>query len=155
MDIGIDSSRNHYIIPASNGEINLGTSTNKWKTLNGINPGALSLPDYSKSMNVDTTRWSTNAGRINYTPTINGWLQIAIPNDIDNNNEKSNFITIMDTDIPNTGFNNPSGLSAGNSNDYRIQITFPVVANKTYYIYIKSYSGNIYAVKYIAALGHI
>ena len=141
--------------PITNNATDLGTSDNQWKSLNGINPGALSLPDYSKSMNVDTTRWSTNAGRINYTPTINGWLQIAIPNDIDNNNEKSNFITIMDTDIPNTGFNNPSGLSAGNSNDYRIQITFPVVANKTYYIYIKSYSGNIYAVKYIAALGHI
>ena len=29
---------------------NLGTSTNKWKTLNGINPGALSLPDYTQSV---------------------------------------------------------------------------------------------------------
>ena len=137
-------------------DCNLGQATTPWKTLNGVNPGALCLPDYSKSMNVDTTGWSTSAGRINYTPTVNGWLQIAIPNDIDNNNnEKSNFITIMDTDIPNVGFNNPSGISAGNTNDYRIQITFPVVANKTYYIYIKSYSGNIYAVKYIPALGHI
>ena len=30
--------------PEQNNAINLGTSTNKWKTLNGINPGALSIP---------------------------------------------------------------------------------------------------------------
>ena len=33
-------------VPQTNNEYNLGTSTNKWKTLNGINPGALSLPKY-------------------------------------------------------------------------------------------------------------
>lgn len=36
--------------PSTNNEFNLGTSSNKWKTINGINPGALSLPDYSQSV---------------------------------------------------------------------------------------------------------
>ena len=35
-----------------NGSANLGTSTNKWKTINGINPGALSLPNYSQYINI-------------------------------------------------------------------------------------------------------
>jgi hypothetical protein len=141
--------------PLESGAANLGTSVLKWKTLNGINPGALGMPDYSSVVNVDTTGWSTNAGRITYTPALTGWLQIAIPNDTDNNNEKSNFITIMDTDVPNDGFNNPSGITSGYSNDYRIQVMFPVVANKTYYIYIKSYSGLISAVKFTPCLGNV
>ena len=37
-------------VPTVDGEYNLGTSTNKWKTINGINPGALSLPNYSQSV---------------------------------------------------------------------------------------------------------
>ena len=32
------------VIPNSGGTQNLGTSSNKWKTINGINPGAVSLP---------------------------------------------------------------------------------------------------------------
>ena len=34
----------HNIIPSATDTYNLGSSTNKWKTINGINPGALSLP---------------------------------------------------------------------------------------------------------------
>lgn len=40
------------------GSNNLGTSTNKWKTLNGINPGALSLPNCGE--NVDVTSQVVN-----------------------------------------------------------------------------------------------
>lgn len=41
-----DGTFNFY----SDNSANLGTSTNKWKTLNGLNPGALSLPDYTQSV---------------------------------------------------------------------------------------------------------
>ena len=41
--------RSNSVSPGSN-NCNLGTSSNKWKTLNGINPGALSLPDYTQSV---------------------------------------------------------------------------------------------------------
>jgi len=34
----------HDLVPSATDTYNLGTSTNKWKSLNGINPGALSLP---------------------------------------------------------------------------------------------------------------
>lgn len=39
-----------YFRPSTNNEFSLGTSTNKWKTLNGINPGALSLPNYAQNV---------------------------------------------------------------------------------------------------------
>ena len=73
-------------------DINLGISTNKWKTLNGINPGALSLPSGGTTENTD---WFNVAGDIlptggnatdftgssNYfTPAKDGWLALAVVN---------------------------------------------------------------------------
>ena len=141
---------NVYFSPSVNNTINLGTSTNKWKSLNGINPGALSLPDYSRTLNIDTTNWSKSVGQNNYTPAFDGWLQITIPNDTDGNGEKSNFITILDS-----GFDPLTGITASDSKDCRIQITFPVVANHEYYVYIKSYSQTIMAARLIKCLGNV
>lgn len=59
--------------PNQNATINLGTSTNKWKTLNGINPGALSLPDMSLGTGV-----SLSAGSNSYSPPSSGWLSINL-----------------------------------------------------------------------------
>ena len=136
--------------PAYNNATDLGTTDCKWKTLNGINPGALSLPDYSRILNIDTTNWSKTVGQNNYTPAFDGWLQITIPNDTYGNGEKSNFITIIDS-----GFDPFTGITASDSKDYRIQITFPVVANHEYYIYIKSYSQTIMAARLIKCLGNV
>jgi len=77
--------------PLNNSQINLGTSTNKWKTLNGLNPGALSLPSGRTTENTD---WFNVAGDIlptggnatsfsrataNYfTPAKDGWLALAV-----------------------------------------------------------------------------
>lgn len=65
-----------------NNTINLGTSTNKWKTLNGINPGALSLPDLDNTYrwSLDTTNWVLDGSSHNtFTPNFSGWLNIRIP----------------------------------------------------------------------------
>ena len=55
----------------------LGTSTNKWKTLNGINPGALSLPDTTREEPIDRTNWVYDYGANSYYPPEDGWLAIA------------------------------------------------------------------------------
>ena len=64
----------------------LGTSTNKWKTLNGVNPGALSLPDFSAEFDVSgqivppagENQISINWGKNTFTPSVNGWLSVRI-----------------------------------------------------------------------------
>lgn len=60
---------------------NLGTSTNKWKTLNGINPGALSLPNIEASINIagDITDF-TGATQVSLSSSSIGWVYIQIPN---------------------------------------------------------------------------
>ena len=80
------------LYPSLNAGINLGTSNYKWKTLNGINPGALSLPSGGTTENTD---WFNVAGDIlptggnatdftgssNYfTPAKDGWLALAVVN---------------------------------------------------------------------------
>lgn len=55
------------------GSNNLGTSTNKWKTVNGINPGALSLPNPSPTSFISKSL-PTSGGTI--TAEVDGWLEI-------------------------------------------------------------------------------
>lgn len=57
----------------SNTPANLGTSTNKWKTLNGINPGALSLPNSSPSAFIGKSL-PASGGMI--TAEVDGWFEI-------------------------------------------------------------------------------
>ena len=64
---------NNSIVPLANNTYDLGTSANKWKTLNGINPGALSLPDLSSGTGV-----SLSAGANSYSPPSSGWLSINL-----------------------------------------------------------------------------
>ena len=81
---GTDNKVEFY--PVNTDIANLGTSANKWKTLNGINPGALSLPDMNTSTAVDTTGWTYDGATFNEikinnaTQTISGWLYIIINN---------------------------------------------------------------------------
>lgn len=62
--------------PTRNNLINLGSTMQKWKSFNGINPGALSLPSDSY-VNVDTTNWVLDGSDVNiFTPASDGWLGI-------------------------------------------------------------------------------
>ena len=60
----------------------IGLSTDKWDKINGVSPGALSLPDLTAG--VDISGYLTNAGTTTpseYTPTVDGWLVLAISAD--------------------------------------------------------------------------
>ena len=61
------------LIPIANKAVNLGTATNKWKTLNGINPGALSLPNSSPSVFISKAL-PDSGGTI--TADVDGWFEI-------------------------------------------------------------------------------
>ena len=61
----------------SNTPANLGTSSNKWKSINGINPGALSLPNVAEHVDV-TSQVITTTGGFQYTNNLyDGWLVIT------------------------------------------------------------------------------
>ena len=96
IDVGVLNDKTPYVAPTSNAAAQLGTSTNKWKTLNGINPGALSLPQggNSTAISVDITEWYVQDPAYPDDPTelildetehvvttsVPGWLRVTFPN---------------------------------------------------------------------------
>ena len=72
-----DINGSFSMYPLHNNVWDLGTTTNKWKSFNGINPGALSLP--GAFVNVDTTNWVLDGSNVNiFTPASDGWLGIQV-----------------------------------------------------------------------------
>lgn len=142
-----------------NNTIELGTLTNKWKSLNGINPGALSLPDYTlaKVDLIDFSQWSVSGQRNEYTPISDGWLFVNIKDTASN----SVFIyahslynsadPTKSTDYSASCFGNGSQGAAG-----RIAVMLPVRAGVVYGIFIKAASvSDIFSAKFYPALGNV
>ena len=78
----INDGTENAIKPVTNSATDLGTSGNKWKTLNGINPGALSFPRTGNTANTDYIDVSgsidlTNTGVQTLTAPDTGWLCIS------------------------------------------------------------------------------
>ena len=138
------------LYPQSPFECDLGNSYNKWKSLNRINPGALSLPNYADVVALDTTNWSKAGNMIVYTPTFDGWLQITIPNDDDVQGNKSNMISILDS-----GTSPIAGFTVSNILGPRLYFLYPVRASRVYWLYIKSYSEIITTARLVKCMGNV
>lgn len=133
---------NNYLAPITTGVTDLGTSTNKWKTLNGINPGALSLPDKDKRIAIDTTGWTYTGSYANQIlingaiQTISGWLYIRIEN-----TTASDYVTIRMNAV---AIENPTLIQPGSSATPVISVLFPVVAGVPVYVYTTKAPAKIY-----------
>ena len=136
-----------YIEPINSSDSGLGTSTNKWKTLNGINPGALSLPDNSNAINLDTTNWGVSGELNHYAPTINGWLCISVKGGANNG------LFLMDT---SSGFGQSCYGNANETVAGRIKVALPVIASRDVLIIIHADSNSdIYEAKLYPCLGNV
>ena len=82
LDLVKDSSK--IDIWSTHPNSNLGTSTNKWKTLNGINPGALSLPDNSGYTNISGNITDLTGSVNSYTPPSDGYVMVNVKPNSDN-----------------------------------------------------------------------
>lgn len=82
VETGIDSSQNLYFRPYTNKNINLGDFDHQWKTFNGLNPGALSLPNKDNSVDITSEFTDLTGGDIFYIPPADGWITITADNEI-------------------------------------------------------------------------
>ena len=123
------------LTPLTNNTYDLGTSSLKWKTLNGINPGALSLPgEYSSSVTEYIT--DKTGGNNAYTAPADGWVGIQANSAT---LDSGNFIFMGRTSDGSTYFaqNASSPITAYWSNQYHGCILLPVISGETYGIRCK------------------
>jgi hypothetical protein len=106
----------------------LGLSTDKWDKINGINPGALSLPDLTAGVDISAYITDiTGASNINkFTPTADGWISIGLSN--------ADFIEIY---IPSSLIG--GSFTKSTVNNYG-QAFMPVIANKEVRLALKGSS---------------
>ena len=124
---------------AESGVYSLGTSTSKWKTLNGINPGALGLPSGNYDP-IDTDGWDfTGATGQSYTPTVHGWLFISIQN------TAGNYLSI----VSGRGAISIDGTGAQNG----LRAMLPVIANESVVITVKT--GAIFTARFYPMQGNV
>lgn len=68
------------LIPDQDNTRDVGSNSLRWATFNGINPGALFMPDLSNG--VDISSYITVVANANkeslYTPPANGWISVAL-----------------------------------------------------------------------------
>ena len=115
-----------------NGNSALGTSTNKWKTFNGLNPGALSLWG-NNIINLDTTSFDVTATTIGtFASTVDGWANLVIGQ----KNKPFGIWLIGGTVIWLIGGTvRVSFYSVKNNDDYFVFALIPVRANVSMTIY--------------------
>ena len=81
--IPVVSGTNRFIndvTPNQDNTYNLGSSSLRWRSINDINPGALSFPDLSSGLDISgyiTVVNGTNKESL-YTPPTNGWICVRL-----------------------------------------------------------------------------
>ena len=77
--ICVMSNDNKFIsdlCPDTTNSYNLGDSTNKWATINGLNPSSLGMPDLSNGIDISSYLTVGNSNNT-YTPPTNGWISVS------------------------------------------------------------------------------
>ena len=145
---------NVYFRPLNNATINLGDSTKKWKTLNGVNPGALSLPDYNNVLDVTSEvpiaslDGSTDINLNDYVPNITGWLSIVIAN------TTGNFIKATQGRAGTAvGYNASRSYHSGAEDNEFISLFMPILAGTWKSVYIKASS--LIQMRFYYCLGNV
>lgn len=126
-----DGNIANNLIPTSS-NYDLGSSTNKWKTLNGVNPGALSLPKIvaKNTANIASAIVGSDGetqyldGTDNYyIAALDGWISVCISGFTQDNQL---WITVYDVRNETWGTSAESSTSARNT----LFIIFPIRANQ-------------------------
>ena len=135
--------------PASFG---LGETGYYWDTINGINPGALSLPNFNYS---DSNKWIDISGNITdetgggneYDPTVDGWVVIYAEN-----NPTSLRVNVH---APRPSIKKYLASATGVTIDGMMIVSVPAPAGSRVYIYFNKGSGSLGAATFITCLGNV
>ena len=145
---------NNNVVPRTNKSYDLGSSSYQWKTLNGINPGALSLPDYNNMLDVTSEvpiaslDGNTGINLNDYVPNITGWLSIVIAN------TTGNFIKATQGRAGTAvGYNASRSYHSGAEDNEVISLFMPIIADTWKSTWIKASS--LIQMRFYYCLGNV
>lgn len=134
------------LIPYTNGDIDLGTSLRKWKSINGINPGALSFPDLSNGLDISGYITVPNTSNT-YTPTVDGWISIILKS-----TSGALACFVYQGDFANSNY---SATSLPNETEPCVMCSLPVVKNVAVSIDVKGSNAYVVSAKFYPNLGNV
>lgn len=147
--IPVVSGANRFINdvnPNQDNTYNIGSSSLRWKSINSINPGALSLPNISAGLDISSYfDLSLYTGQV-YTPTVNGWISLSITSP----NRGSILYEYGNVSQTAYGVTDP-----GDASKYRVSILIPCIANQAVTIYIRASGGSFNFAKFYPNLGNV
>ena len=125
--------------PTYSNSVNLGTSSNKWKTLNGINPGALSFPNNSAYIDISANITDRAYGSNSFVAAATGWIAV---------NSFATAIQITDdtTGMATTGLPGSDGCAS---------VFLPVLAGDNIRVLINQTSTTFQSFKLLPCLGNV
>ena len=121
-----------------------GSSNNKWHLINGINPGALSLPDLSAGLDISGYINTGNSDN-SYTPTVDGYISVKI------NNRQSCAIYANHGDLYTSSFSSIIDIDLGG---YSASFFMPVTKNVACRIICRN-AGSVVSAKFYPNLGNV
>lgn len=135
-----------YYLTSPTDKGSLGTSSQKWKLINGLNPSALGMPDLSNGIDISSYfDLSLYTGQT-YTPTVNGWISISITS------PNRGSILCESTGLSQTAY----GVTDTDDNTkYRVSILIPCQKNQTLTTYIRASGGTINNAKFYPCQGNV
>lgn len=119
----------------------LGNSSSKWNTINGLEPSALGMPDLANGIDISSYIIHLDKVVNLYTPTVNGWISIRVKK----------------TSLAHTSliiFQTDGLLRSCETGEYTISGTnLPVIANQDVKIYI--YADALVEAKFYPCRGNV
>ena len=157
--IGIESDKSPFAFlkgtfkPSTTNNYDLGTSTNKWKSLNGLNPGVLSMPNLSAG--VDISGYLTNAGTTTpseFTPSVNGWIVLKISAD---SPAYIRVYSVGGLDVSSYSERNEIGSTSGGSYTGFASVIIPCIVNDKQNIIIMPSTAGVISAKFYPCQGNV
>lgn len=132
---------------------NLGTSTNKWDTINGLEPSLLGFPDLNNGLDISGYITNFGAGIVNeYTPVSDGWISIA------NSGDSPIFIRVYnDYGFEQVAYSERNELGGTTGGTYTRfgSLMIPCLKNIKIYIIVSPSTSVLVSAKFYPCLGNV
>ena len=146
--ICVMSNDNKFIsnlVPDTTNAYDLGNSSFKWKSFNGLNPSSLGMPDLSNGIDI-SSYITQGTGHNEYTPPANGYVSIIL---------KSTSATAIFLYQGDFGRSSYSSTSLPNETDVCCINSIPVVSGTKVTIDIKGSNSYIVSAKFFPCQGNV